>query len=107
MEDEAILLKIKREFTTNEAVQSLLKIVSGLETEIGVLKSEVAEAQDKAEKIRKERTLTKKQWMQEEMFEYLNKEHETLRARIKEYKKSMEDWQAKYFNLLAANNKEV
>lgn len=104
MGDEKILLKIKRNFTTNEAVQTLLKIVSGLETEIGVLKTEVAEAQYKIEKIRKERTLTKRQWMQEEIFEDISKELYSSQYKIKEYKRSMENWRAKYLNLLASKN---
>jgi len=48
MEDRFILLKIKREFTENEAVLSLLKIVKELQLEIEMLKSENNEALDRA-----------------------------------------------------------
>ena len=105
MEDEAILLKIKRDFTTNEAVQSLLKIVSQLEMEIGVLKQEVIEEKDMVKKIRTEKLQTKKQWMQEEMFEFISKENDHLKVKVKEYKKSMEDWRIRYFNLMASSTK--
>lgn len=101
MEDEFILLKIKREFTTNEAVQSLLKIISALEMEIGVLKSEVSEARDKAERIRQERTLTKRQWMEEEIFLHLSQELKIQTRKNTEHSKSAADWRNKYFSLLA------
>lgn len=106
MEQDAILLKIKREFTTNEAVQTLLKAMAGLEKEIGMLKSELAEAEYKVEKIRTEKTLTKKEWMEQEMFEHIHKENNHLTAKIKEYKKGMEEWQAKYFSLLIQQRQE-
>lgn len=104
MEDEAILLKIKRDFTENEAVQSLLKIISSLEIEVGILKSELEEARYKVDRIRKEGTLTKKQWMKEEVFDYMNKEKINLNNKIKQYRKSIEDWQSKYFKLLNERN---
>ena len=100
MVHDSILLKIKREFTTDEAVQTVLKEMAQLEKEIGMLKSELAEAEDKVEKIRIEKTFTKKQWMELEMFQHLNKENTHLETKIKEYKKGMEEWQAKYFGLL-------
>ena len=100
MEDRAILLKIKRDFTHNEAVQSLLKIVSALELETGVLKSELSEAKDKLREIRKERLMTKKQWLQEEAFAIVNKEKANLENKSRQYKKSMEEWRQKYFRLL-------
>lgn len=99
-DNEAILLKIKRDFTSNEAVQSLLKIVSGLEIEVGTLKSELHEAQHKLERIRKERTLTKKQWMEEEIVIEFSKEIIQLKKKNKELQKQANDWRDRYFNLL-------
>lgn len=101
MWDDTILLKIKREFTENEAVQQLLKMVSELEHEIGVLKSERDEAADTAKKLRTIPTMTKKQWLQEEVFVSVNCELETLKRKNTERKKSAEEWRNKYFSLLA------
>ncbi|HUZ62048.1 MAG TPA: hypothetical protein VMU83_24955 [Hanamia sp.] len=44
MEDRFLLLKIKREFTENEAVLSKLKTVKEFELEIATLKSKYEEA---------------------------------------------------------------
>lgn len=105
MWEETVLLKIKREFTENEAVQQLLKMVSELEIEVGVLKSERDEAADKAEKLRRLPTMTKKQWLQEEVFISVNCELETLKRKNTEYKKSFEEWRNKYFTLLSKTTK--
>lgn len=101
MEDEAVLLKIKRDFTNSEAVQSLLKIVSALEIEVGMLKSELAEAKSIANKIRKERTQTKKQWLQDEVMVEIAKELTKHKDRSTELNKQANEWRNKYFSLLA------
>lgn len=101
--DETILLKIKREFTTNEAVQQLLKLLSERETEIGVLKSELSEAIDKAEKLRTESKMTKKEWLKDEVIAQIEHLRKTEQKKLVLYKKSLEDWRYKYFNLLAKN----
>ena len=87
MYQDTILLSIKRQFTTDEAVQTVLKMMAGLQQEIGMLKCELAEAEDKVERIRTEKTLTKKEWMEQEMFEQIHKENNHLTAKIKEYKR--------------------
>lgn len=98
-QDEAILLKLKREFTTNEAVQSLLKIVSALEVEIGVLKSERDEAIDRAKEGR-----TKKEWLKEELVSDLNNQMKRQQKRLTEANKAMEEWRNKYFSLMASKS---
>lgn len=97
---DSILLKIKRDFTTDEAIQCLFKRISELEIEMGILKSEVAEAQDVAERIKTERMLTKKLWTKDEMFAHLHQENEQSKSNSKHYKKSMEEWRNKYFSLV-------
>lgn len=105
MWEEEVLLKIKRDFTESESVKQLLKIISELETEIGILKSERDEADDLAEKLRKLPTMTKKQWLQDEVFFDLKHEAEVLDRKNKEHKKKMEDWRNQYFTLLAKTDK--
>lgn len=99
--DDTILLKIKRDFTESEAVQQLLKMISELEIEIGVLKSERDEWKDLADRLRTTQTMTKKQWLQEEAFTQIVSEKEVLKRKKDEYKKGMEDWRNRYFSLLA------
>lgn len=106
-QSDAILLKIKRQFTNDEAVQSLLKMLSNSELEVGIMKSELAEAVDKAERIRQERTLTKKQWMQEEMFEFMNQEFERMKKAVKKHSDERKVWMNKYFSLLASTQNKT
>ncbi len=105
MEDEAILLKIKRDFTENEAVQSLLKIVSALEIEIGVLKSEKHELQDKINKITNQGVKGKKLWMQDEVVALLETQLKHSKERQVELQKSVNGWQERYFALIVKQNK--
>ncbi len=105
--DEFILLKIKREFTTNEAVQSLLKIVSALEIEIGMLKSERDEAISKAEKVRVEGTKTKKEWLKDDVVFQMDKQMKATEKKAAESQKSLNEWRNKYFSLMARINEDV
>lgn len=110
MEDRFVLLKIKREFTENEAVLSLLKIVKDLQLEIGMLKSENDEALDqvkilKAKAERPERleqningiiSKPKKEWLKDELIAALDQQIKEMQAKISDVKKSYEYWQNKY-----------
>ena len=101
MSEHEILLKLKREFTSNEAVQQLLKMLSENEMEVGRLKSELSEITDKLTAIQKGEGKTKKQWMQDEVFKEVGRELETHRKNATRYRKEIDLWRAKYFNLLA------
>ena len=48
---EQMILRMSRKYTENECIQGLLKMVSGLQKEIGVLKSDLSEAEDKIKKL--------------------------------------------------------
>lgn len=100
-EDDRILLKVHREFTTNEAVQSLLKIISNLEFQIGELKSERDELNDKFEKARNERFATKKEWLKDEIVAELHTQIKNHQKRNTETNKSLNDWRNRYFSLAA------
>lgn len=110
MEDRFVLLKIKREFTENEAVSSLLKIVKELELEIGMLKSENEEALDQV-KILKAKAESpkrieqkecgnvakpKKEWLKDELIAAQNKQIKEMEAKLRNIKKDYEYWQNKY-----------
>lgn len=112
MEDRFVLLKIKREFTENEAVLSLLKIVKELELEIGMLKSECEEALDQV-KILKAKAKAKspkpvgqneyggiakpkKEWLKDELIVAQDKQIKEMDAKLSYLKKHGEYWQNKY-----------
>jgi len=110
MENEAVLLKIKRIFDKDESVKALLKNISDLRFHNGVLISEVAELKHNIEtSVKKENTQggkTKKQWLETEIIKQLNNEIVTYRKKYTEARQKSEVWQNKYFNLLAQNGKE-
>lgn len=103
MSEESILLKLKREFETNEAVKLLLKMVSGLETEIGILKSERDELEDKLRQYIGGGGKGKKEWLKDELIADMQQQIKNKDKNCKEYKKSMNDWRNKYFSLFASS----
>lgn len=97
-EGQAVLLKIKREFTESEAINYLTSKVTELQIEKGILKSELAEAKDNVERIREQGTKTFREWMKDEAFKEVNSQLTILRKKCVKYKKSMKEWREKYFN---------
>ena len=104
MEDEAILLKIRRDFTVNEAVQSLLKIISSLEFEIGMLKSDLAEARFKIHKLETNEKKTKKEWLKDDLIGLMDEQLKQKTKKVTELSKSVNDWRNKYFSLMASKS---
>ena len=105
MWEGSVLLKIKRDFTESEAVQQLIKMVSELEIEIGILKSERHELTDELNKLKnsveQDGLKTRKAWLKDELFDMLDSQMKAKDARNKIDKQSMEEWRNKYFSLLA------
>lgn len=110
MEDEWILLKIRRQFSKDESVAALLKIVSELEMDIGVLKSEKDELRYLFNKAKHvvitEEFKTKKAWAKDELVTLLTEQLKSKQANNTKINKSMVDWRNKYFSLLAKQNKD-
>lgn len=102
--EDTILLKIKRDFTENESVQQLLKMVSELEIEIGVLKSEKSELQDKINKMTNQGVKGRKQWLQEEVLSDLNNKLQKSKETQRILQKSVNDWRERYFSIMAKQN---
>lgn len=110
MEDRFVLLKIKREFTENEAVSSLLKIVKELELEIGMLKSEKEEALDQVKTLKAKAEISKKveqneygnivkqkkYWLKDELIAAQDSQIKEMEAKLRNIKKDNEYWQSKY-----------
>lgn len=115
MEDRFVLLKIKREFTENEAVLSLLKIVKELQLEIGMLKSENEEALHHIKTLKcKVESLkfidenescssakSKKEWLKDELVASQHQQIKEMQAKLRTLKIDHEYWQNKYCTLAA------
>lgn len=114
------MLKIKREFTENEAVLSLLKIVKELEFEIGMLKSENDEAHHNIKMLKASAekpkhveqgdcrgvAKSKQAWLKDELVASQDKQIKEIEIKLTDLKKSCEYWQNKYC-LLAAQKPGV
>lgn len=102
MEDRLITLKFikKQKIGKDEAVEGLLKTISELQIEIGVVKGELGEALDRLEKMKTEDVRPRKLWLKDEVIEELSKRIKTIEKRIKEANKSAEDWRDKYFQII-------
>lgn len=101
MSDEAILLKLKRNFSQDEAVQLSLKLIAELQMEIGILKSEKEELKFKLSKFKTQDVKPKKLWLQEEIVEQINQKMLKYRVELREAEKKAEEWRNKYFSLIS------
>lgn len=108
MEDEAILLKIKRQFSEKESVAALLKIISDLRIEIGILNSDVAELKSENHKLRNktevEEGKTKKVWLKDELIGEMQKQIKAQATTNKMLSKRNCELENKYFSLMAKTN---
>lgn len=104
MEDEAILLKIKRQFSKDESIHALLKIISEVRIENGILKSELSEAKTENNKIKnsvkQHGTKLKKEWLRDEVFAELKKNIAKKSENEKRLQRQVNEWREKYFNLI-------
>jgi hypothetical protein len=105
MYDDSILLKFKRDFTSDEAVNFLLKKVSELQIEIGMLKSELAEKVFECNNLRNatvtEGTKTKKAWLKDDLINLIDGELKTQKSINKVIEKQAIEWRDKFFSLQA------
>ena len=102
--EDTILLKIKRDFTESEAVKQLLKMLSELEIEVGMLKSEKSEMQDRINKMTNEGLKGRKLWLQEDVVKDLDHQLKRSKETQKMLQKQTNEWREKYFSLMAKNN---
>lgn len=98
MSTEAILLKIKRDFTHDEAVTILQKELADAKFKIGELESEISEL--KYEKKPKEGK-TAKQWKQDDFFKELKEQLNKTMLAKRDVNKERIVWQNKYFSLVS------
>ena len=110
MEDEFVLLKIKREWSQDEAVNSLLKVIAKLRFDIGVLESDLAEVKYEKHqilnKVKIEGTKTKKEWLKDELIQQYDRQAILAIKRNTDLQKSLSDYQNLYFNLKLTTQKK-
>jgi hypothetical protein len=80
-QDRFVLLKIKREFSKDESVSALLLMISKLQQEVGILKSEKEELQFSLQQIKKPTDYSKAIKVMQETIYKLSKENEQLKMR--------------------------
>lgn len=97
--DEAILLKIKRDFTHVEAVNLLVKELSAARFKIGELESEVGELKHEINKPKEGKTA--KQWKQDDFFKELKEQLQRTMLKKRDMKKDCIMWQNKYLSLVS------
>lgn len=97
--DEAILLKIKRDFTHDEAVNLLVKELSAARFLLGELRSEVAELKYQLSKPKEGKTA--KQWKQDDFFKELKEQLNRTMLKKRDMKKDCIMWQNKYLSLVS------
>lgn len=104
MEYEAVLLKIKRIYGKDESISFLIKTISDLRIEIGILKSEISELKHLNSSIKNslvaEGSKRQKQWLKEDIIAQMQKGIATCDKRNKLLQKQKNDIQDKYYSLL-------
>jgi predicted RNase H-like nuclease (RuvC/YqgF family) len=103
MFEDTILLKIRRDFTQDEAVKYLQGVISELKIEIGILKSELAEKSHELHVLKNpviiEQGKTKKLWMQDELIKQYHEQLSRAKTRNKLLEKKVTELQNLYLPL--------
>lgn len=103
--DDTVLLRLKRQYGKDEAFAELSKRLADAEFKLGELRSENEELKFKLNRY-KDKPLPKepqpaKGWKQDDAVKLIIKQYQVKLSKLENHKKSMEEWRAKYFNLLA------
>lgn len=109
MEDEWVLLKIRRQFKQDEATNALLKIIDEVRFENGVLKSDLSEAKYEIHKLKNslvtEGRKTKKEWLKEDLIIEMTNQIKQQQSKNAVCNKSLNEWRNKYYSLVAKTQK--
>lgn len=107
MEDEQILLRIKRMWSKEEAVNALMVQLKEADIKNGILLSEIAELKDEVEKLRQIPTSnrkTKRQWLQDEIVKEVTGNNKKLVNTNSDLVRQLVILKDKYVSLLAQSN---
>ena len=107
MEDETILLKIKRQFSKDESISALNKIISELRIEIGILKSDNAELKDVIDSMFVDGEAVQPNWLKDDVIKNLERKLKNERKLKKDLQKSTNEWRDKFYSLLSLQNSKT
>jgi len=113
--EDNTLLRLRRQFSENEACKFLFEQISKLKFRVGELQSENAELADmlKKEKLRKDPASGNpvkkniREWDKDQLVADLKKNISTQQKNNSELTKKLKDWRDKYFSLLAQTEKKT
>ncbi len=100
-----ILLQLKRRLTIDEETKILLKIISDLQVEVGMLTSEKDELQDRikqksiVQEIVIENGKSRKSWSKEAVLVDMKRELDVVRKNAGTYKKDLIIWRDRYLSV--------
>ena len=103
MDEEAILLKIKRQFSKDESMAALFKIISELRIEIGFLKSDNAELKDTLDSLMIDGKPVQVGWLKDDVIKNLERRLKKEKKSREQFQKSSNEWRDKYFALVELN----
>lgn len=100
--DENVLLRIRRQYSKDEAVGVLIKELSDAKFKNGELLSEIAELKDQIEvlkygslnQVRKK----KKEWLKDDVVKQLHEEKIELQEKLRQKSRQVELWMGKYYS---------
>jgi peptidoglycan hydrolase CwlO-like protein len=100
--DENVLLRIRRQYSKDEAVGVLIKELSDAKFKNGELLSEIAELKDQIEvlkhgglnKIKKK----KKEWLKDDVIKSMHEEKLELQEKLRQKNREVELWMGKYYS---------
>lgn len=106
--EDTVLLKIKRQFTHDEAIAFVQNELSKARFNNGELQSEIAELKDVVRKLNRELLKPKVQLSREDLKDErivkLNKKLSEQGEKIKKLQKEVIVWRDRYFNIKNASN---
>lgn len=107
MKDNPILLKINRQFTKDESLDALNKIISELRIEIGILKSENSELKDTIDSMFADGEPVQPNWLKNDVIKNLENKLKKERKLKKDLQKSTNEWRDKFYSLLSLQNSKT
>ena len=99
--EDNVLLRIKRDYSKDEAVAVINKKLKEAEFRNGVLLSEIAELKDEIEYLKnptQEIKKTRKQWLKDDVIKKMNEEKLELQEKLRQKNREVELWMGKYYS---------
>lgn len=99
--EDNVLLRIKRNYSQQEAVAVVIKKLKEAEFKNGVLLSEIAELKHEIEYLKnptKEVKKKKKEWLKDDVIKSMHEEKLELQEKLRQKNREVEFWMGKYYS---------